>query len=340
MRGRLVRLARLPSIEHASIAQPMGRPSQQGAIVRWEHAHGPSARSLRSRLRRETGNKYVMQPKDRAISRAIATQPTLSPTQALASEEPGREDSLTTEERRAAEVLIRHLFAPSQQRVDGLEYAVAYRLADGAVGGDIVDVYHFDNGNVAIAIADISGKGAQAAIHAALVKYGLRCYASEGLTPERVLRSLDRVFIENNAFERTESFASVFLAIIDVNRRAFTYCSAGHEPIFMCCNGAAPVALQPTAPLVGVFDDQHHLFKQCLVEIAHGTILVGTTDGVTESRDPDGNFYGMARLRAALEDVCGAATMAEILDRVLDNVRQFTHGVMRDDIAAFAVKIL
>lgn len=233
-----------------------------------------------------------MQPKDRAITRPIATEPTLSPTQALANQEPLREDPLTDEARRAAEVLIHHLFAPSQQRVDGLEYAVAYQLADGAVGGDIVDVYHFDNGNVAVAIADISGKGAQAAVHAALVKYGLRCFASEGLTPERVLRSLDRVFIENNAFERTESFASVFLAIIDARRRALTYCSAGHEPIFICCNGAGPVALAPTAPLVGVFDDQHHLFKQRLVEIGPGTVLIGTTDGVTESRIPTGTSTG------------------------------------------------
>lgn len=137
------------------------------------------------------------------LSRPIATEPTLTPTERLAHGEPPRDEHFSAEDRQAAEVLIKHLFAPPLHRINGVEYATAYRLAQGAVGGDIVDVYHFDNGNVAFSIADISGKGAQAAIHAALVKYGLRCYASEGLTPERVLRSLDRVYLENNAFERS-----------------------------------------------------------------------------------------------------------------------------------------
>ncbi len=46
------------------------------------------------------------------------------------------------------------------------------------------------------------------------------------------------------------------------------------------------------------------------------------------------------RADAVRFDACGAATMAEILDGVLADVQRFTHGVLRDDIAAFAVKIL
>ncbi len=53
-----------------------------------------------------------MQPKDRAITKPIATEPALSPTQTPAGEEPRREDPLTDEARRAAEVLIRHLLRP------------------------------------------------------------------------------------------------------------------------------------------------------------------------------------------------------------------------------------
>jgi hypothetical protein len=72
----------------------------------------------------------------------------------------------TTEE--AAKVLVEHLFAQSDLTIPGISYAVGYKLAEGPTGGDIVDLYHFDNDAVAFAIADISGKGPRAAFNAAL----------------------------------------------------------------------------------------------------------------------------------------------------------------------------
>ncbi|MGD0967312.1 MAG: PP2C family protein-serine/threonine phosphatase [Candidatus Aquilonibacter sp.] len=270
----------------------------------------------------------------------MVTQPEPSPVQALAAQDSPSNGQLKPEDRAAAEVLMRHLFAPSEHAIDGVEYHVAYLLAERAIGGDIVDVYHFDNGSVALSIADISGKGASAAIHAALVKYGLRCYASEGLSPERVLRSLDRTYIENNAFERTESFASVFMGILDQGRRAMTYASAGHEPVLLYRPSTGVEILEPTAPLIGVFDDQHHLFKQRHVAIQPGSILVATTDGVTEAHSPDGELFGMDRLVAAVATALrGAPSMQGVIEHILSEVNGFCAGRLRDDIAALAVRI-
>jgi sigma-B regulation protein RsbU (phosphoserine phosphatase) len=270
--------------------------------------------------------------------RRLVTEPSPTPPEQLALEEGERRAPFSAADRLAAQVLIEHLFTPPAHRIDGLDHATAYRLAHGAIGGDIVDVYHFDNGDAALSIADIAGKGAQAAIHAALVKYGLRCYASEGLTPERVLRSLDRAYLENNAFERTESFASVFFAIVDKSRKAFMYASAGHEPVVLVEPHARPRVLPPTAPLVGVFDDQHHLFKQQLVDVVPGTLLLATTDGVTEARSPDGELFGMQRLLAAADEVRDLQPSA-IVTALVDRLEEFTSGVFRDDVATVAVRI-
>lgn len=272
------------------------------------------------------------------MPRPLVTEPTLTPAQRLAATEQVRETPFTDDDRQAAEVLIRHLFAHDERRIDRVEYDVAYKLSAGAVGGDIVDVYHFDNGNVLLAIADISGKGAQAAIHAALVKYGLRCYASSGLTAERVLRSLDRAYVENNAFERTESFASVFLAIVDADRRSMAYSCAGHEPVFLRRPGGETRVLVPTAPLIGVFDDQHHLFTQKVVDLEPCTLIVVTTDGYTEARSPDGTFFGMDRLRASI-DRYADLPVSEIVATLMDDVDRFTAGGLRDDIALCAFRI-
>lgn len=237
----------------------------------------------------------------------------------------------------AAKVLVEHLFARGTAKITGVEYAVGYKLAFGLTGGDIVDVYHFDNDATSFCIADISGKGTEAAVHAALVKYGLRAYASQGLTPERVLRSLDRLYIENSAFENIESFASVFFGMVDSSRRVMQYASGGHEAAVIVVPGERVRTLDPTAPLIGVFDDQHHLFRQSFVDLPPGTLFVATTDGITEARAPDGTFFGMAGFIDIVEALVGAPVDV-IVQTLIDGARDFTNDHLRDDIAVVAAR--
>jgi phosphoserine phosphatase RsbU/P len=237
----------------------------------------------------------------------------------------------------AAKVLVEHLFARGSAKVTGIEYAVGYKLAFGLTGGDIVDVYHFDNDAVSFCIADISGKGTEAAVHAALVKYGLRAYASQGLTPERVLRSLDRLYLENNAFEGIESFASVFFGMVDSSRRIMQYASGGHEAAAIIVPGERARTIEPTAPLIGVFDDQHHLFKQGFVDLPPGTLFVATTDGITEARAPDRTFFGMEGFIDTIEAFY-EAPVDEIVRTLIERARAFTNDHLRDDIAVVAAR--
>jgi serine phosphatase RsbU (regulator of sigma subunit) len=243
----------------------------------------------------------------------------------------------TTEE--AAKVLVEHLFAPGDLTIAGISYAVGYKLAEGPTGGDIVDLYRFDNDAVAFSIADISGKGPHAAVNAALIKFGLRAYASEGLTPERVMRSLDRLYLENNAFEKTESFASVFFGLVDPTRRLMNYTNAGHEPVLLIAPNGIATVLPPTAPLVGVFDDQHHLFKQAYAEIEAGALFVAATDGVTEARDAHGRLFGMDRF-VEIAVANRHLPEPELVQAILGAVQAYCDGKPRDDIAIVAVRFL
>jgi phosphoserine phosphatase RsbU/P len=239
----------------------------------------------------------------------------------------------------AAEILIEHLFANTDAQIPGISYSVAYRLAEVHIGGDIVDVYHFDNNSVALSVADISGKGARAAVHAALIKYGLRALSSHGLTPERALRSLDRLYLENNNFEESDSFATVFFCLIDPRRKVLTYASAGHEPVLIVHPDKSIQVLAPTAPLIGVFDDQHHLFTQDIASISSGSLLVATTDGVTESRNAAGELFGMERFI----EVVRAHADGDVIDvtkAVLDTAQAFSHTGIVDDMAILAARIL
>jgi phosphoserine phosphatase RsbU/P len=237
----------------------------------------------------------------------------------------------------AAEVLIKHLFAQPSDRIPGIDYAVGYKPAEGPTGGDILDVFPFDNGSVGFSMADISGKGVRAAVHAALIKYAIRAYVSAEQPAEMVLRSLNRLFRENNAFEKTDAFASVFVGVVDSERRVMTYASGGHEPVILLCPGSPARVLAPTAPLIGVFGDQPAPFGHAVAALEPGCILVATTDGVTEAQR-NGELYGMERLIDFVERHASAPVEMQV-KLLMTDVSAYCYGKPQDDIAILAARI-
>lgn len=240
----------------------------------------------------------------------------------------------------AAHVLVETLFAGTHQRIPGVRYSIAYKLAEGRTGGDIVDVFHYDNDHVSFAIADISGKGSEAAVQAALIKYGIRALASVGLTPENVAKGLNRLYLENSAFNNTtDTFATVFFALVDTGRRFLHYTNAGHEPVFIVRPDGCAVVLDPTAPIVGVFEEESHVFKDSIVDLETGSLLIATTDGVTEARNAHGEQYGMERL-AEMAVAYRGSSEAAIAKALLAEVESFSCAHLRDDIAILVCRFL
>ncbi|HET9095544.1 MAG TPA: PP2C family protein-serine/threonine phosphatase, partial [Candidatus Baltobacteraceae bacterium] len=219
----------------------------------------------------------------------------------------------------AADVVLRHLFVPPAQPVAGIRYAAYYRFAEKHSGGDIIDVYRCTEGDVNFSLTDISGKGVSAALHAGLVKYGIRAYATQQHRPSSVLRWLNRFYKENDAFEGSDSFASVFFGRYTIRTRTLSYASAGHDGVFMLSRNAGTIVpLNPSGPVVGVFEDQEDLYGDDTIQAEPGDTLLAVSDGVTEARR-EGELFGMERLTEAairlrersLEDLaCGIAREA------------------------------
>lgn len=237
----------------------------------------------------------------------------------------------------AAQILVRHLFAQAGETIAGIDFDVGYTTADGPTGGDIIDVFPFDNQSVGFSIADISGKGVRAAVHAALVKYSLRAYASAELDVRESLYLLNRLLNENNAFERLDTFASVFMGVVDSKRNILTYASGGHEPVIVLTPGEPPKVLAPTAPILGVFENDRSLFGQAQIALLPGSVLVATTDGVTEARR-DGVMFGIDRL----VDACAVhadESAAQQVQSLMHNVSRYCHDKPQDDIAILVARI-
>jgi phosphoserine phosphatase RsbU/P len=237
------------------------------------------------------------------------------------------------------EALVETVFGGVQQRIPGVRFATAYKLAKGRTGGDIIDLFHYDNDQLSITVADIAGKGLQAAVHAAMIKYGVRAFISNGATPEKATRALDRLYLENNAHEKTESFATVFLGVVDDTRRLLHYTNAALECALLVHPNGSTSWLSPTAPLVGVFDDQHHLFKQHFTVLEEGSLVVLATDGVSEARNTKGQTLGIEPVRKAALANRGRSEN-EIAESILDTVERFADDYRRDDIAIAVIRFL
>jgi phosphoserine phosphatase RsbU/P len=235
--------------------------------------------------------------------------------------------------------IIEALYGAPVRRLPGLDIGRAYRGAAGEFrfGGDVVDVFHFGAGYTSLAVVDITGHGMPAARNAGLAKHALRAYASNYLDAGDCVRALNRLCIENSAFEGDEEFfATLFFAIVQPDRRSLEYVSAGHEAAFLIAGGDAQL-LPATGPIIGLMDSDA-AFERGRMQLENGCIIAAVTDGFSEARNPARQFLGSAAVvdvirRNQLRD---AESQAEA---IIKHAFDFADGFLHDDVAALVVKV-
>lgn len=234
--------------------------------------------------------------------------------------------------------IVESIYGPNGRLLTGLDIGRAYLGAteDFRYGGDMVDVFGYQDGSVSLAVVDITGHGVRAATHASLAKYALRAYASRGLSALESVRSLNRLCIENSEFEIDEEFfATVFFAIIDSNRGRMEYVSAGHEATYIF-HGVGSTILDATGPIVGLLDDDR-AFSHGIIPLSPGDIVAAVTDGFTEARNVAREFLGPE----AIVDVVNRSRLlsAESQANAIANHAYEYAGALHDDVAALVIKI-
>jgi sigma-B regulation protein RsbU (phosphoserine phosphatase) len=209
------------------------------------------------------------------------------------------------------------------------------------VGGDLYDYLLIDrNRRLFFFIADVSGKGAPAALLMAATKEIVR---------EAVLKfgtALDRIFAEANCKTALAStdleseggvFVTAFAGILDLETGAVTYASAGHDSPFVL-GGDKGLRQLVTAggPPLGALDAFSYPVDRD--RIAPGEVVVLYTDGVTEAENADRTLYSSERLAKALANSPTVDAQGAV-DAVLDDVHRFVgEAEQADDITLLAVR--
>jgi len=234
-------------------------------------------------------------------------------------------------EMQIAREIQRSLFPRDRPHIEGFEVA-AESLACYEVGGDHYDFIPLGDDRWALAIADVSGKGAPASILMASVHASLRALAGSA-RPDQLMVRLNQFLFEST---QENKYVTLFYAELDPARRRLAYVNAGHVPPFWLGPDGWRARLGVGGPVLGLLEGAQYDMAE--VELGPGHLVAMVTDGATEALSPDDEEFGEDRLRALLESV--AADGAEgVVRRVSERVREWAGpGGCSDDLTLMVLK--
>jgi len=199
------------------------------------------------------------------------------------------------------------------------------------VGGDLYDVFDTDDGEVALILGDVSGKGLPAALLMGVVQGAVRASSGSGVAAnhEQAAERLNQLLCMKTARER---FVSLFWCYFDPQVSTLRYINAGHLPPLLIRNdgsSAQVVRLDEGGPVLGLLPGAR--YTQAVVQVRSGDLLVVYSDGILEAENARGDEFGEAGIIAAIEKHPNTAP-GEICSAVLDEVRVFLGpGLPQDD---------
>jgi len=235
-------------------------------------------------------------------------------------------------EQRIAETLQASVLPASLPSVPGLELAGRYLpgTAELEVGGDWYDAIHLSNGRFGLVVGDVVGKGVRAAATMGQLRNAIRAFSLDRLKPTTTLGRLSRL-----AEEVIEtSFATVVYAELDPETGVCRYASAGHPPpILATLDGRVELLEGGRGLPLGT--GASSTYRQAVVELPHGSVLLFYTDGLIERRGRSLD-QGFERLRAAV--ATGPRDPERLADHVLEHL--IGDADRRDDVVLLVARLL
>ena len=224
----------------------------------------------------------------------------------------------------AREVQLR-LLPPAAPTPSHAEIAARF-MAARSIGGDVYDFLDYGSGCVAIAMGDVSGKGAPAALYAALVSGILRSLAPQHLSPAALLAALNDQLQERKL---AEQYVTMLMALWNDRERTITVANAGSvQPLYIRARAGEQPAVQTIQvegfPL-GLFPDA--TYDERVVQLAPNDMLVLFSDGIVDALNPSGELFGEERLCTLFaEDMPAHRSAHAAVEAILAAVDRFQAG--------------
>jgi sigma-B regulation protein RsbU (phosphoserine phosphatase) len=263
---------------------------------------------------------------------------TLAAQIAIAIENARLYEQIARQERRlerdmaAARELQFRLLPPVLPKLRNLEIAAKFSPAR-AIGGDLYDVLGYSNSRTAIAIGDVSGKGAPAAIYAALVSGILRSHAPIEPAPAEMLAALNYSLSERRV---DAQFVSLIYALWDDDSRTLQVANSGLPRPMYCHNGKTQL-IEATGLPLGLFDDAE--YDEFTFQAEPNDIFVFFSDGILDATNKAGDLFGRTRLEKVVNG-CAGSSAESMVKSIFKAVTEHASGVETfDDQTVVAIKV-
>jgi phosphoserine phosphatase RsbU/P len=203
-----------------------------------------------------------------------------------------------------------------------------------AVGGDYYDVVEFSDGQIAFCIADITGKGASAALLMANFQANFHALVTRQAPLEDVVRELNAAVYR---VTQGDKFITLFIAKYDLNTRTLHYVNAGHTAPLLIANGEV-TALRHGCTVLGFLPElpRINVGGVCLTG---ESLIFSYTDGLTDVRNSKGEDFGEQQLTQYLLEHCQDSAR-ELNELLLQHIERFREREpYPDDITVLTCKV-
>lgn len=207
------------------------------------------------------------------------------------------------------------------------------------VGGDLYDVFETDDGEVALILGDVSGKGLPAALLMGVVQGAVRASIGTGAASnhEQAAERLNHLMCMKTARER---FVSLFWCYYDRENGVLRYINAGHLPPLLMRrspDGPQIMRLDEGGPVLGLLPGVR--YRQASIACQPGDILIVFSDGIQEAANAQDEEFGDSGIAASLERHWNQPP-GELCSSILADVRTFMGGCApADDQTLLVVKL-
>lgn len=245
----------------------------------------------------------------------------------------------------------KHLFPEEAPQSSAIQIS-GYCKPAGLVGGDYYDFMEFENQNLAMAVADVAGKGLSAALLTFMIHAFLRSQALAGPSTSVPPASLAQTASALNrllfASTGSSSFVTLFYARYDEGSGRLRFVNAGHNPPFILhsgdhaasahANNGSVVKLAAGGPMLGLFQDCPVQESELLLK--PGDCLVAYTDGAIEAANVAGEEFGEDRLLELVKSNSHLPA-ATARDEILRRIDEWSAGAPQlDDITLLVLKVV
>jgi sigma-B regulation protein RsbU (phosphoserine phosphatase) len=208
----------------------------------------------------------------------------------------------------------------------------AVNMPASQVAGDFFDFFLRDERTLVVVMADVSGKGIPAALFMAVARTVIRNLSVHCHGPAATLTQANKVLLEDNV---GSMYVTLFLGWYDTVSGRLRYANAGHpRPYLVDGHGRARPAGEVTGAILGILPDQEYTDGE--IHLEPGESLVLYTDGLSEARDPAGEFFGFDRLARLLESLAGEP-VDRLCESVVQTIGRFQDREQKDDMTLLAL---